>query len=203
MNIQQKIEKFYQENQRYPLARDFDNTAYLPSARTIQRKYGGLVALKKDMGLTETDARTGTQRVDKAKAINERNNKIEAQFTKDLKNKMDVRNIHHPYAPFDDSKINIDYLLFHPTEKKAVGLELFYPEDRHSFYGCLNIKQHKRQCLDQLHGHDTKFYYVVTNRNITPKQVWQWSSNRKSDLNADGVIHMKEVLRILTNHGII
>lgn len=201
--IKENVNRFYQENNRYPNSKDFIDCPYLPCARQIQRVCGGVVALKKEMGILDTDARRGTQRSGVVKIINSRNNKIESQLTKLLAQSIDRKMIHHPFAPFDDSKVNIDYVIFHPTKNTAIGFELFYPSYKESFYGCLGIKHKKKQILERLTDYKTKFYYVVTNPKITQEEIDLWLSTKRTPLNADGVIHISEVIPLLKANNMV
>ena len=49
--ITEGINRFINEERREPTARDFDLSPYLPSARQIQRAYGGLPAFRKLINL--------------------------------------------------------------------------------------------------------------------------------------------------------
>lgn len=60
--IQQGIDRYFTEYGHYPTAFDFDECAYLPSARQIQRKFGGLEALRKTLNLTEANYTKGDLR---------------------------------------------------------------------------------------------------------------------------------------------
>ncbi|MFZ1483435.1 MAG: hypothetical protein WAS36_00260 [Candidatus Saccharimonadales bacterium] len=60
--IHQGIERFIKTTGRIPTARDFDENEYLPSARQIQRAYGGLVELRKSLGYEDTDFTKGELR---------------------------------------------------------------------------------------------------------------------------------------------
>lgn len=60
--IKQGIEQFLKENGRLPIAKDFDLNANLPSARQIQRNYGGLPALRSLIGLEQLDYTKGDLR---------------------------------------------------------------------------------------------------------------------------------------------
>ena len=168
--------------------RDVDASDYFPTSRTLQRRFGGLMKIKQDMGIKEFDCRTGDVRKKMVKRINRRNDKIEGVLSQKLEEKYGIRNVRHPYSPYDDSKVNIDYLVFHPTENKAVGFEMFYPENRANFNGCLNIKKGKGQLLQEINGFETKFYYVVTNPDISQEEIDMWLTNKKNDVDADGVL---------------
>lgn len=56
------IDRFYQEQGRYPTAIDFDSVEYLPSARQIQRKFGGMEKLRSDLNISELNYTKGALR---------------------------------------------------------------------------------------------------------------------------------------------
>lgn len=60
--IEEGIIRYRQENGRYPIATDFDECPYLPSARQIQRKFGGMEKLRTSLGITETNYTKGDLR---------------------------------------------------------------------------------------------------------------------------------------------
>jgi hypothetical protein len=52
------LENFNTEHGRYPTAPEIDTYPYLPSARTIERRFGGVIGLRKTLGLdTQSDLR--------------------------------------------------------------------------------------------------------------------------------------------------
>lgn len=60
--IKAGIERFVQENNRPPTARDFDLSSYLPTSRQVQRAYGGMSKLRAKLGYSELDYTKGPQR---------------------------------------------------------------------------------------------------------------------------------------------
>ncbi len=54
------LENFNTKHGHYPTAPEIDSDPYLPSARTIERKFGGIIGLRKALKLdTQTDMREG------------------------------------------------------------------------------------------------------------------------------------------------
>lgn len=43
------LKYFYELYNRYPTSREIDAFEYLPSSRSIQRQFGGLISLRKDL----------------------------------------------------------------------------------------------------------------------------------------------------------
>lgn len=56
--IKEGFENFYKENGRLPTAPEVDNLDYLPSSRTIQRSFGGLQKIRKDLGYEDINLET-------------------------------------------------------------------------------------------------------------------------------------------------
>jgi len=60
--IKEGIDRYFEENGHYPTAVDFDETTYLPTARQVQRRFGGMQSLREHLGYTETNYTKGTAR---------------------------------------------------------------------------------------------------------------------------------------------
>lgn len=61
-SIRAGIERFTSENAKVPTAVDFDSVDYLPSARQVQRSYGGMAGLRKTLGYEDLDFTKGNLR---------------------------------------------------------------------------------------------------------------------------------------------
>jgi len=61
-NVRNGLERFNKEHGHYPAAEEIDICPYLPSARQIQKKFGGLKKLRSVLGLNDLDYRTGSRR---------------------------------------------------------------------------------------------------------------------------------------------
>ena len=61
-SIEQGIMRYQQETGHYPNATDFDECPYLPSARQIQRKFGGMEKLGERLGIAEINYTKGNLR---------------------------------------------------------------------------------------------------------------------------------------------
>lgn len=191
--IIQSILDFKDKKGRYPATYDFENEPSLPSARTMQRRYGGIVKFKKEMGIKNSDNRKGKTRTNKAKEINDRNNKIQHTIIKVLERNFSARNVRQNFAPYEDNKINIDYVLYNPDQNKneAIGFEMFYPSTKNNINGCLNVKTHKKQTLEEIIGFKTKFYFVVTNPEFTQKEIDKIMDNKKIPVKCTKVLSLQ------------
>jgi hypothetical protein len=198
--IRDSIINFKNLHGRFPTTEDF-GVGDLTYRKKIERLFGGVVALKREIGAgNDSDARTGKTRSNKAMEINKRNNEIEGEYYLKFKERFGEVNVHRNWAIDLDGKTNIDFVIFFPEEKLAVGLELFFPSSRHSFNGCMNIKKKKRQLLNKLDDWNTSFWFVVTNKNIEQAEIDLWESKRKNVKNYNGVISINNIWEVLSKN---
>ncbi len=133
---------FHKENGHYPTSTEIDNYQYLPSARTIERSHGGLVELRKKLGLgDEHDYRLGSHSSKRAHTINTRAHKTEDIVYQFLIEKFGKEFVHREYFFTDDHRTRADFFVY--DEGKGFCVDVFYPNSTRNLTGCLNIKLNK------------------------------------------------------------
>ncbi|PIY58336.1 MAG: hypothetical protein COY98_02870 [Candidatus Yonathbacteria bacterium CG_4_10_14_0_8_um_filter_43_17] len=138
------LENFYIKNGRYPTAPEVDLHPYLPSARSVERCFGGLVELRKTLGLdTQSDLREGAHSSARAHRINNRAHKVEQEVYEFLKNRFGKQFVHREYFFLDDKRTRADFFVYDKTSGFCV--DVFYPSDRRNLIGCINSKLAKYQ----------------------------------------------------------
>lgn len=138
------LENFYEKNERYPTASEVDAHPYLPSARSVERSFGGLVELRKVLGLdTQADFREGAHSSERAYKINARAHKNEQEVYKFLEERFGKHFVHREYFFLDDKRTRADFFVYDKTSGFCV--DVFYPSDRRNLIGCLNSKLAKYQ----------------------------------------------------------
>ena len=141
-DVQEGLEHFYNEHERYPTAQEFDAFTYLPSSRTIQRRFGGLVGLRKELKLKgQKDFTKGKHSSSRAHTINKRARKTEQEVYRYLSNQFGVQFVHREYLLSDDQRKRTDFLVYY--KKGTFSVDVFYARDRHNLIGCLNSKLRK------------------------------------------------------------
>lgn len=113
ITIEQAMKRFKEENGQWPTATQFDMCDYLPSARSIQRRYGGLPALRGQLGLKDTHFNQGEHRSDLAKRINVEGRELEVrayEFLKDVFGEICV----HEQKPYGDGTKRLDMYVYAP-----------------------------------------------------------------------------------------
>ena len=136
------LEHFYNEHKHYPTATEVDGYSYLPSARSIERRFGGLVALRKNLGLGDNhDFRTGEHSSRRAHTINTRAHSVERDVYDFLVKRFGKAFVHREYFFTDDHRTRADFFVY--DETKGFCVDVFYPGSVRNLTGCLNIKLSK------------------------------------------------------------
>lgn len=93
-SLKEGIDRFKIENSRFPTVSDLDNVNYLPSARFIQMKFGGMVKLRKDLGYVDIHLGVGKYRSEIANQINKSGLEFEHEIEEFLINKFGEPFVH-------------------------------------------------------------------------------------------------------------
>jgi len=162
-NLRDGFQYFFDVNNRYPNALEIDRFDYLPTSRTIQRRFGGLQALRKVLGLGTINFSAGETRSESARIVGQRGFKIENELGEILVNKFGQAFVHLE-RPFGNSKRRIDFYIFCPDGN--FGLDVFYPASVYNMKTILNLK---------IKAYNNRFmednYLVVSNPEITQEQI--------------------------------
>jgi hypothetical protein len=120
------LENFYIKNRRYPTATEVDTHPYLPSARSIERSFGGLVELRKVLGLdTQSDLREGAHSSARAYEINARAHRVEQEVYTFLEKRFGKQFVHREYFFLDDKRTRAD---FFGTIRQVAFVDVFIQE---------------------------------------------------------------------------
>lgn len=137
--IQDGLKKFHKEHGRYPTATEFDEFPYLPRAKTIERRFGGLIELRKQLKLgQEHDLRIGAHSSNRAHMINERAHAMEKMVYDFLVKRFGREFVHREYFFTDDHRTRADFFVY--DNHKGFCVDVFYPNSPRNLSGCLNIK---------------------------------------------------------------
>lgn len=152
-NLKEGIDRFYQENGRFPSVSDLDNIDYLPSSRWIQMRFGGIVKVRKDLGYIDVHLGRGKYRSVIAQQINNSGLKFEHEIQRILIDKFGEPFV-HIQRRIGDYKDRIDFFIFNKTENFAVDVTNTAGHFR-NLQGNVNNKIHKYKNLN------LKLYIVV------------------------------------------
>lgn len=172
--IKEGFESFFKEHGRYPTAHEIDRYSRLPSSRQIQRRFGGLEEIRKTLGLQITNFTKGAVRSAKAKAVGDRGLVSEKQIQQILLNKFGETFVHEQ-KPFNNyERGRLDFYVY--TKQESFGIDVFYPNDKDSFIGCINSKQRLYKKLTH------RLILLQVNPQITQKDIDQYLYTKKKIL---------------------
>lgn len=188
-NLLDGFKKFFDENGRYPTAPEIDKNEYLPSARQIQRAFGGLKNLRKDLGLKIFDYGRGDNRSKIALESNKRGGDGEREMERILTNHFGEHFVHAEKTLYKylkpecqlrkDSKCRVDFLVY--AKNLIFGVDVFHTSTLRNLIGNVNIKSRKYCDLN------IDIYLVNLNEtsNITTEAISKHLSNKKNKLSAN------------------
>jgi len=188
-NILAGLKRFYQENNRYPTAHEIDSYKHLPSSRQIQRAFGGLVNLRKELGLNIVNYGVGASRSKIAYAVNKRGANLERQIEKILIDRFGEHFVHiekpiYKYYSAEESKkyknkTRADFFIYAKNYQFCV--DVFYTNNYRNLINIINIKQSNYSHLN------TDVYLINLNENsdISEEKISSFMKNKKKVLDAN------------------
>ena len=167
------IQRFINENHRIPSGIDFDTINYLPSAKQVQRKWGGIPKVRELCGITELLHR-GRIRGETAKRCNVEAINTEELIERFLINKFGEEFVHRE-APIR-KRSRFDFYIYNPDGNFAV--DIFLAKDIHSFRGSLDIKLKKY--ISYLSNNKIELFIVPLGKNISKEDINNYIKSRKA-----------------------
>jgi hypothetical protein len=169
-NVRNGLERFNKEHGHYPAAEEIDSCPYLPSARWIQYKFGGLKKLRNIFGFNDLDYRTGSRRQAK---INEflRLALTSEKATKEFLDKRYGEICVHEEKKYGDGRNRVDFFVY---AKENFAVEVFNTYSIRNLAKNLNIKLHK------VSDFPFKLYFVVTGGDFSQGHIDALVSNKKN-----------------------
>lgn len=129
---------------RPPTAYEIDDFPYLPSSRSIQRSYGGLIKLRGELLGESLDFTTGKYRSVKAKQTYSGGKNYERLFYAYLLSVFQDISVHEQKV-IRPGEVSCDFFIYlQPNE--GVVIDIFYAENMRNLVNIINIKL-KRYCL--------------------------------------------------------
>lgn len=192
--INDGFEQFRSEHGRLPKAHEVDEITYLPSSRSIQKRFGGLEALRKELGYTNLHFGKGEYRSKIASQVNGRGRKAEIELESVLC-KMFGEVFVHTEKIFDSSKNRIDFYIYCPSGN--FGIDIFYAETLRNLQSNVNIKMKKyTNFQDQL-------YLVCANRAFKQDELDHCTQSKIKPFSDNfQLVTLDRLFRILRTKGV-
>jgi len=167
-NLSNGLERFNKEHGHYPTAEEIDICPYLPSARQIQKKFGGLKKLRGVLGFDDLDYRTGSRRqvtINKFLKLAVTSEKATKEFLDKRYGEICV----HEEKKYGEGRNRVDFFVY---AKENFAVEVFNTYSMRNLAKNLNIKLHK------FSDFPFRLYFVVTGGNFSQALIDTLISNK-------------------------
>ncbi len=128
--------KYKLENDRFPTIHEINECSYLPSARTIERSWGGLAVIRAIVGADILHYGRGQIRSDLARKLFSNSIEQETLLEKKLIEHFGEIFVHNQKRI---GNVNVDFLIYSP--EITFGIDIFDHSTAASFSGSVNHKQ--------------------------------------------------------------
>jgi hypothetical protein len=163
-NIKEGFERFRLENGRLPTALEIDELPYLPTARQIQRAFGGLKQLREELGYEDLDFSSGHLRSAIALRGSVRGLKSEKEMEVDLVKRFGELYV-HTEKRYGRSGNRVDFMVF--TPEGNIGIDVFFTDSLRTLQNNLNIKIPKYLDFPK----NVPLYFVCANPELTEVDI--------------------------------
>lgn len=154
--------QFMGEHSRFPKANEFDHCEYLPTARSIQRSFGGLIGLKQELGIAD-NYHKGEYRSNISRSINKRSLLVEKRLGEFLEAQFGVVCVHRERKISSENKERLDFVVFYRGGE--FGIDIFFADNEHNFKTCINVKQKKYKQFKH------PLFFISANPKIESKDI--------------------------------
>lgn len=176
-NIRLAMERYKAEYGTYPGTRDFDTCEYLPTARQIQRRFGGVPKFKQLLDLDgDYNLTTGPVRAAVASNAFKRSYEYEEAFYLALIQQIPEEQVHEQKR-IRPGNVNCDFFIYNRSDKaRSVVIDVFYAQNLFNMTGIINIKLKRYSSLLY------RTFFVSIGNGITQEDIERLVANKKAPL---------------------
>ncbi|HEY4496655.1 MAG TPA: hypothetical protein VI432_00715 [Candidatus Paceibacterota bacterium] len=175
--VEAGLRHFFDASGRYPTATEIDDYSFLPTNRTIERSFGGIIALRKKLRLgNEYDFRAGRHSSRRAHIINKRSNNLENEVYMYLCDKFHKEFVHREYLFTDDARTRADFFVY--VHDNDFLVDVFCPSSLRNLTLCVNVKLKKYQNSPTLIG-KTPLIFLQMNKSISQDKINEVLASKK------------------------
>lgn len=172
-DLKEGIDRFYKENGRFPTVNDVDQINYLPSARWIQMKFGGMVEVRKVLGYQDVHLGAGAYRTEIAKKVNQEGLKYEHEIESFLINKFGEPFV-HVQKRVGTKRARLDFYVYSVSKNFGVDVTSVTGSFR-NLQTNINVKIPK-------YGDLQIELFIVVNGDFNQDQFDAWSAKKINSL---------------------
>jgi hypothetical protein len=164
------FDRYIAENGKLPTSPEVDRTDYLPSARQIQRRFGGLKELRAALGYEDVDFGSGEHRRNLATKGNLRGWKAEKELQFQLASMFGEPYVHTEKV-YGNGRNRSDFIVY--TKTSIFGVDIFTTETKHDLQKNVAIKIDKYGDFPQQYP----LFFAVVSETLTDEDVAAASSS--------------------------
>jgi hypothetical protein len=189
--IKAGFDTFRKAHDRLPRAHEIDALPYLPSSRAIQKRFGGLAALRERLGYTDTHFGTGAHRSEIAHLVGPRGRQLEIELEAQLQTRFGERSVHTEKV--FHGKQRVDFYVY--TLSGNFGADIFFPATVRTMQNNINIKMKKYQYFTE------PLYLVVANPDISQRELNTYARSRKEPFGEQTeLVTLNKFMRLLRDY---
>jgi hypothetical protein len=189
--IRKGILYFFKIHSRYPTAHDFDQFEFLPSARTIQRAFGGLEKIRNELNIGDVKNFTkGEYRSNIAKKTHSKAMLYEEEFYNFLISRLDEIKVHE-HKIIRPGNICCDFFIYRKhTSEGGIVIDIFYAQDILSLGSVIRIKGKRYLNLPF-----KVFFVLVGNKDIKQNDIDNLILNKQNALSENIFVLQEEIFK--------
>ncbi len=135
--LKEGFDRFIKENGRLPTAYEVDDMSYLPSARQIQRRWGGLSNLRRELGYGEVHFGKGELKAERTKLTGKRGGDAEDKLNNLLVTRFGELFVHSEKR-FGLARNRVDFVVY--AENATIGIDVFATDEKRAIIKNIAIK---------------------------------------------------------------
>lgn len=172
--IKEAFEKFKHKNGRLPTTADMKDNKRLPSARWLQKGFGGVPEVREMLGYEETDFGSGKNRSEIAAKSITRGKDAEVKLELYLRGKFGDIYVHNERI-YDYSDLKrIDFYVY--TPKENIGIDVFHTGTLRDLQTNVSIK------LNKYEGFEDKLYFACANSDCNQGQFHSYIQSKRKPM---------------------
>lgn len=170
-DVKEGFERFAKKYGHYPTAREIDNFPLLPTCRSLQRSFGGLIKTRQAIGLSVLDYTTGKYGSDRSRRTNKEAILSEKEVEKYLVSRFGEVCVHDQKQYGDKNRV--DFFVYAKTN---FGVDVFKTEDALNLINIVNLKMKKYLSFTE------QMYFVLYGSHLSQKTIDSYISRKKESL---------------------
>ncbi|KKQ51030.1 MAG: hypothetical protein US70_C0024G0002 [Parcubacteria group bacterium GW2011_GWD2_38_11] len=177
--VRDGFEEFHKLFRRYPTAFEIDDFDFLPSSRQIQRIFGGLISLRKQLGHSIENYGSGESRSKIATDINDRGRKLEVIVRDYLQEKFNEPFVHIERPVHMSSKDRFDFYVY--AKPTNFAIDVFGTIDFRGLTRIMNIKENRYRKVNILKNKE-RLYFIYFSEYDVHDKIINWRKSKRNRL---------------------